>query len=210
MTRVAIVDDHAVLRAGLSRFLTDHDDLRVVACCASAREALEVVRDGTVDVMVLDISMPGQSGIDALRAIRSRTSALAVLIYSSLPSEHYALPLLRHGADGYLNKGCEPDEVVAAIRHLAGGKRYVNAEQAEQLAADHIRGDPGPLHAQLNAREFEIFLGLARGHSLTDLSRGMALSIKSVSTYRMRVLEKLGLQTNSQLTYYAVKNRLLD
>ncbi len=210
MTRVAIVDDHAVLRAGLRRFLNDHDDFRVVACCASAREALELLREDAVDVLVLDVAMPGQSGIDALRAIRSRSPTLPVLIYSALPSEHYALPLLRLGADGYLNKGCEPQEVVAAIRHLACGKRYVNGDQAEQLAADLGSGDPGPLHSQLNAREFEIFLGLAKGQTLTELSRSMALSVKSVSTYRMRVLEKLGLLTNSQLTYYAVKNRLLD
>lgn len=210
MTRVAIVDDHAVLRAGLGRYLSDHGDLRVVACCASAREALDSVRDDALDVLVLDIAMPGQSGIDALRAIRSRSPTLAVLVYSSFPSEHYALPLLRHGADGYLNKGCEPEEVVAAIRHLAGGKRYVTAEQAEQLAADLSSGQSGPLHSQLNAREFEIFLGLANGQSLPELGRSMSLSVKSVSTYRMRVLEKLGLLTNSQLTYYAVKNGLVD
>lgn len=210
MTRVAIVDDHSVLRAGLRRFLADHDDLRVTACCATAREALELVRDDAPDVLVLDISMPGQSGIDALRAIRSRSSTLAVLIYSSFPSEHYALPLLRHGADGYLNKGCEPEEVVAAIRHLASGKRYVTAEQAEQLAADLGSGECGPLHSQLNAREFEVFLGLAKGQSLAQLSRSMSISVKSVSTYRMRVLGKLALRTNSQLTYYAIKNCLLD
>lgn len=210
MTRVGIVDDHAVLRAGLRRFLSDHGDFNVVASCASAREALDFVRGNAVDVLVLDVAMPGQSGIDALRAIRSGSPTLPVLIYSSLPSEHYALPLLRLGADGYLSKGCEPEEVVAAIRHLATGKRYVSADQAEQLAADLSSGDPGPPHGQLNARELEVFLGLAKGQSLTELSRSMALSVKSVSTYRMRVLEKLGLLTNSQLTYYAVKNRLLD
>lgn len=210
MIRVGIVDDHAVLRAGLSRFLSDHDDVCVVGCCASAREALDFVRVNSVDVLVLDVAMPGQSGIDALRAIRSRSAMLPVLIYSALPSEHYALPLLRLGADGYLSKACEPEEVVVAIRHLSSGKRYVNADQAEQLAADLSSGDPGPPHSQLNAREFEIFLGLAKGQSLADLSQSMALSVKSVSTYRMRVLEKLRLVTNSQLTYYAVKNRLLD
>ena len=210
MTRVGIVDDHAVLRAGLRRFLSDHGDFNVVASCASAREALDFVRGNAVDVLVLDVAMPGQSGIDALRAIRSGSPTLPVLIYSSLPSEHYALPLLRLGADGYLSKGCEPEEVVAAIRHLATGKRYVSADQAEQLAADLSSGDPGPPHGQLKAREFEVFLGLAKGQSLTELGRSMALSVKSVSTYRMRVLEKLGLLTNSQLTYYAVKNRLLD
>ena len=210
MIRVAIVDDHAVLRAGLSRFLTDCDDLQVVASCASAREALDWVREGAVDVLLLDIAMPGQTGVDALRAIRSRAVRLPVLVYSSFPSEHYALPLLRQGADGYLNKGCEPEEVVAAIRHLAVGKRYITADQAEQLAADLSSGDAGPLHTQLNAREFEILIGLARGQNLTQLGRSMSLSVKSVSTYRMRVLEKLGLATNSQLTYYAVKNGLVD
>ena len=210
MTRVAIVDDHAVLRAGLHRYLSDHDDLRVVACCASAREALDKVRGEALDVMVLDIAMPGQSGIDVLRAIRLRESSPSVLIYSSYPSEQYALQLLRHGADGYLNKGCEPDEVVAAIRYVASGKRYVTAEQAEQLAADLSSGQAGPLHSQLNPREFAIFLGLARGRSLAELANSLSLSLKSVSTYRMRVLEKLALRTNSQLTYYAVKNRLLD
>ena len=214
MIRVVIVDDHAVLRAGLSRFLEESGDLQVVAACASADEAIELAQGDVADVMLLDIAMPGQTGIEALPAIRARAPLLRVLIFSALPSAHYALPLMRQGAQGFLNKGCDPEEIVVAIRTLARGRRHVGQELAEQLAAQ-LDAHPGagpasPPHAALNPRELQVFLRLARGESVGQMTRSMALSLKSVSTYRSRVMSKLGLASNSQLTYYAIKHGLID
>ena len=210
MIRVAIVDDHAVLRAGLRQFLCEVGDMEVVAECANAREALEVARAGRADVMLLDIAMPGQSGVDAMLGIRARAPDLPVLIYSSFPSARYALPLMRQGANGYLYKGCDPAEIVIAIRKLARGKPYISSELAEQLAATlDGAAKPSP-HTRLNQREFQVFLRLARGESVGAMTRSMSLSMKSVSSYRTRVMDKLGFESNSQLTYYAMKAGLID
>lgn len=210
MIRVAIVDDHAIVRAGLREFLSAHVDLRVAAECATAREALDVVRAEAADVMLLDISMPDQNGIDALQAIRARAPELPVLILSSFPEQHYATTLLRHGASGYLGKDSDPDEIVQAIRTVARGRRYITAGVAERLAADLLDGGDKPAHETLSEREFQVFLRLARGETVGQLAQSMNLSVKTVSTYRTRVMEKLALQSNSDLTYYALKNGLIQ
>jgi two-component system, NarL family, invasion response regulator UvrY len=154
--------------------------------------------------------MPGQSGVDALQAIRARAPKLAVLILSSFPEEHYAVTLLRQGASGYLAKDCEPEEIARAIRTVALGRRYVTASMAERLAG----GLAGPLHRaaheQLSDREFQVFLRLARGETIGHVAKSLSLSVKTVSTYRTRVMEKMGLQSNSDLTYYGLKNGLLQ
>jgi two-component system, NarL family, invasion response regulator UvrY len=209
MIRIAIVDDHAVVRAGLRQFFSDQVDLTVVAEAASGREALDIVRGGEVDVMLLDISMPGQGGVDALAAIRARAPALPVLILSGFPEAHYATTLLRQGASGYLNKDCDPEEIVKAIRTVYRGRKYITAGVAERLA-DTLgpEGDKLP-HEQLSERELQVFLRLAQGETIGHAALGLSLSIKTVSTYRTRVMEKLALQTNSDLTYYALKNGLI-
>jgi two-component system invasion response regulator UvrY len=209
MIRIAIVDDHAMLRLGLRQFLSEHVDLRIVAECASAREVMDVVRQEAADVILLDISMPGQSGVDALHAIKARAPNLAVLILSSFPEEHYATTLLRQGASGYLPKDCDPDEIVRAIRTVALGRRYVTSNVAERLAARLGETMEKAAHEQLSEREFQVFLRLANGETLTHIAQGTALSVKTVSTYRTRVMEKMGLHSNSDLTYYALKNGLL-
>lgn len=210
MIRIAIVDDHPLVRVGLRQFLSEHVDMRVVAECTNAREAMDVVRQEAADVILLDISMPGQSGVDALQAIRARAPKLAVLILSSFPEEHYAVTLLRQGASGYLAKDCEPEEIARAIRTVALGRRYVTASMAERLAG----GLAGPLHTaaheQLSDREFQVFLRLARGETIGHVAKSLSLSVKTVSTYRTRVMEKMGLQSNSDLTYYGLKNGLLQ
>jgi two-component system, NarL family, invasion response regulator UvrY len=209
MIRVAIVDDHAVVRAGLRQFLTEHVDLRVTAECANGREALDVVRQEAADVILLDISMPDQSGVDTLLAIRARAPSLPVLILSGFPEAHYATTLLRQGASGYLNKDCEPEEIVNAIRTVALGRRYITPAVAEQLAAGLAGGDKPP-HETLSEREFQVFLRLAKGETIGQLAESMSLSVKTVSTYRTRVMEKMGLSSNSDLTYYAMKNGLIQ
>lgn len=211
MIRIAIVDDHAVMRAGLRQFLCEHVDLRVVAECANARELMDVVQRQAADVILLDLSLPGQSGVDALQDVKARAPEVAVLILSGFPEQHYAATLLRHGAAGYLSKDCDPQEIVTAIRTVALGRRYVTRRTAERLAADPGRPSPAAAaHEQLSEREFQVFLRLAGGETLVHIARGMSLSVKTISTYRSRVMEKMKLQSNSDLTYYAMKNGLLQ
>ena len=209
MIRIAIIDDHAIVRAGLRQFLAEHEDLAVVAEAASGREALDIVRKAEVDVIVMDISMPDQSGIDALVAIRARAPTLPVLILSGFPEEHYATTLLRQGASGYLNKDCDPEEIVRAIRTVHRGRKYITAGVAERLA-EGLGGSDKPLHEQLSERELQVFLRLARGETVGHIAEGMSLSVKTVSTYRTRVMEKMKLASNSDLTYYALKAGLIQ
>ncbi len=216
MIRIGIVDDHAIVRTGLRQFLSDHVDLRVTGEGATGREALEMARRGDVDVLLLDISMPDQSGVDALAAIKARFPELPVLILSGFPEAHYATTLLRQGAAGYLNKECDPEEIADAIRLVSRGRRYISPAVAEQLA-DSVVGGSGaagapdkPPHEALSEREFQVFLRLAQGETVGHIAEALFLSVKTVSTYRTRVLEKLKLSTNSDLTYYALKNGLIQ
>jgi two-component system, NarL family, invasion response regulator UvrY len=210
MIRIGIVDDHAVVRAGLRQLLADEVDFRVTAEAASGREALDIARGGEVDVLLLDLSMPDQGGVDALAAIRARCPELPVLILSGFPEAHYATTLLRQGASGYLNKECEPEEIATAIRTVARGRRYITPAVAE-LLADAAAGAQAALpHEGLSDRELQVFLHLARGETVGRIAELMHLSVKTVSTYRSRVMDKLKLQTNSDLTYYALKNGLIQ
>ncbi|OYT90157.1 MAG: DNA-binding response regulator [Burkholderiales bacterium PBB3] len=209
MIRIAIVDDHAMVRAGLRQFFSDQADFVVVAEAANGHEALNIVRQGEVDVLVMDISMPGQGGVDALAAIKARAPELPVLILSGFAEEHYATTLLRQGASGYLNKDCDPEDIVKAIRTVVRGRKYISAAVAERLA-DGLGGDGDKaLHEQLSERELQVFLRLARGEAVGTMAVSMCLSIKTVSTYRTRVMEKMRLESNSDLTYYALKNGLI-
>ena len=210
MIRIAIVDDHALVRAALRQFFADQIDFAVVAEAATGREAMDIVRKAEVDVLVLDIGMPGQSGVDTLAAIRARAPDLPVLILSGYAEEHYATTLLRQGASGYLNKDCDPEEIVRAIRTVARGRRYITAGVAERLAEGLRAGSDVPLHEQLSERELQVFLRLAKGETVGRIAEGMSLSVKTVSTYRTRVMEKMHLDSNSDLTYYALKNGLIQ
>jgi len=210
MIQIAIVDDHAIVRTGLRQFLGEQVDLRVTGEAANGREALELVRQVPVDVLLMDLSMPGQGGVEALQAIKARHPDLPVLILSGFPASQYAPALLSQGASGYLNKECDPQEIVDAIRVVARGRRYLGPEVAELLAGRAL-GDAGqPLHEALSERELQVFLRLARGETVGGIAESMHLSVKTVSTYRTRVLTKLGLGGNSELTYYAVRNGLID
>ena len=210
MIRIAIVDDHALVRAGLRQYFAEQADFAVVAEATTGRGALDLVRQGGIDVVVLDISMPDQSGVDAVAAIRARAPDLPVLILSGFAEQHYATTLLRQGASGYLNKDCDPEEIVKAIRTVARGRRkYITAGVAEQLA-EGLGGGDKPLHEQLSERELQVFLRLAQGETIGQLAESLSLSVKTVSTYRTRVMEKMGLASNSDLTYYALKNGLIQ
>ncbi len=210
MIRIGIVDDHAIVRSGLRNFFADHVDLRVVGEAANGREAIDLVRTTEMDVLLMDLAMPGQSGLDALAMIRAKAPDVGILILSGYPEEHYAMNLIRQGASGYLNKECDPSEIVEAVRTIALGKRYITRTVADLLAQQLGRKDDVPLHEQLSEREFQVFLKLARGETAGDVAKSLSLSVKTVSTYRTRLMEKMGLASNSDLTYYALKNRLID
>jgi DNA-binding NarL/FixJ family response regulator len=210
MIRIGIVDDHAIVRAGLKQFLSEQVDFRVTAEAANGKEALDIARLDEVDVLLLDLSMPDHGGVDALAAIKARRPALPVLVLSGFPEAHYATTLLRLGASGYLNKECDPDEIAVAIRTVASGRRYITPAVAEMLADNMVGGTDRPAHEGLSERELVVFLRLARGEAVGHIAEHMFLSAKTVSTYRSRVLVKLGLATNSELTYYALKHGLIQ
>lgn len=208
--RIGIADDHPITRTALRCYLDEQEGLRVVAEASSGREAIDLVRTQSVDVLLLDLDMPGQSGIDALTMIKAKAEHVAVLILSGYPEHQYAVPLIRNGASGYLNKACEPSEIVTAIRRVAQGGRYITPVVAELLATQVITPSPGGLHEQLSARELQVFLKLAQGCSAGEVAAELSLSAKTVSTYRARLMRKLEARSNSDLTYYALKHHLLD
>ncbi|HSH92050.1 MAG TPA: response regulator transcription factor [Ramlibacter sp.] len=210
MVKVGIVDDHAIVRAGLKQFLSEMVDLRVVGEASTGREAIDLVRTTEMDVIIMDLSMPGQSGIDALAMIRAKAPDVGILILSGYPEEQYAVNLIRQGASGYLNKECEPMEIVNAIRTIALGRRYISPSVAELIAQQLNRKEGSAAHDLLSEREFQVFLKLAKGETAGDIASALSLSVKTVSTYRTRLMEKMGLASNSDLTYYALKNKLID
>ena len=210
MIRIAIFDDHAVVRTGLRQFLSDYVDLTVVAEASSGHDAVDVVRAGGIDVVLMDVSMPGQNGVDALRAIKARAPDLPVLMLSGYPEEQYAVSLMRQGASGYLNKDCDPVDIVSAIRTVARGRKYITRAMAARLLLSAKADGTSPEHEGLSDREFQVFIRLAQGERIGHIADTIALSVKTVSSYRARVLEKLQLTSNSDLTYYAFKKGLIQ
>ncbi|MEJ8858109.1 response regulator transcription factor [Variovorax robiniae] len=210
MIKIGIVDDHAIVRNGLRDYFANHVDLRVVGEAASGREAIDLVRNNEIDVLVMDLLMPGQSGIDAIAMIRAKAPDVGILILSGYPEEHYAMNMIRQGASGYLNKDCDPAEIVKAIQVVAMGRRYITPAVAELLARQLDRKDNAPVHEHLSEREFQVFLKLAKGETIGAIGEALSLSVKTVSTYRTRLMEKMNLASNSDLTYYALKAQLID
>ena len=210
MIKVGIVDDHAIVRNGLKQFFSEQVDLRVVGEAGSGREAIDLVRTTEMNVLVMDLSMPGQSGAEALAEIRASVPDLGVLILSGYPEEQYAMDLIRRGASGYLSKDCESMEIVNAIRAISLGRRYLSPVVAEMMADQLRHNRRGAPHEHLSERELQVFLKLAQGDLATEVATGLSLSIKTVSTYRTRLMQKMNLTSNSDLTYYAFKNALID
>jgi len=209
MLRLAIVDDHRIVRAGFREMLADELGFCVEFEAASGEEALQKLRELPCDVLLLDLSLPGTSGVDVLRAVRQRYVALKVLVLSGFPEERYALPMIRNGANGYLCKDCERDELIRAIRTVAQGRRYVSPRTAE-LLADELAGVSAALpHEALSERELQVFLRLAKGESVSGIADTLNLSVKTVSTYRSRLLEKLEVASNAELAAYALRHGLM-
>jgi DNA-binding NarL/FixJ family response regulator len=184
--------------------------MEVAGEASSGEEAIRLARTGEWDVVLLDISMPDKNGVDTLAEIKRHRPELPVVMLSMHPESQYAVSLLRAGASGYVSKEGAPEELVHAIRTVAQGRRYVSATLGELLAADLDRNADRPLHGGLSEREFQIFCKLAAGQPVSRIAGELFLSVKTVSTYRARVLEKMGMKTNADLTYYAIKNGLIE
>ncbi|HEV2007133.1 MAG TPA: response regulator transcription factor [Burkholderiales bacterium] len=208
--RILIADDHEIVRAGFAQFIADQGDMKVTGEASTGDEVIALIRREQFDVVLLDISMPHKNGIDCLRVIRQINPTLPVLMLSGYPEEHYAVNLLRSGASGYISKTAPPEELMRAIRVVARGKRYLSETAADLVSAELAHPTDKKLHETLSEREFQIFRKLAAGQSPTEIAEELHLSVKTVSTYRARVLEKMNLKTNADLTYYAIKNSLLD
>jgi two-component system invasion response regulator UvrY len=210
MIDVLLVDDHAILRRGLAQIIAEAGDMRVCGEAETGAQANRFVRDHPVDVVLLDITLPDRNGLDTLKLLRKEKPKLAVLMLSMHPEETYGLRAIKAGASGYLNKQSAPQLLVTAIRQVAGGRRYISPSLAEALAGQVADGVGETLHATLSNREYETMRLIASGKTLTEIAAEMHLSVKTVSVYRSRLLEKMQLKNNSQLTHYAVKNRLVE
>jgi DNA-binding NarL/FixJ family response regulator len=209
MIRILVADDHAVVRQGVIQILAEVRDMLVKDEAQNSAEALDKVLKYEYDVVLLDISMPGRSGLEVLEDIKSQRPKLAVLILSMHPEEQYAVRALRAGASGYLTKASAPQELIGAIRKVAQGGKYVTASLAEKLA-DELDVDIKKLpHERLSNREDQVMMMLAGGKSVSDIAEELCLSVKTISTYRTRILSKMGMKKNAELTLYAVQNKLI-
>ena len=210
MIKILIADDHAIVREGLKQILSESPDLIVVAEASSGQEVLEKISKSDLDLVVLDIAMPGRGGLDILKEIKTQKPRLPVLMLSMYPEEQYAIRVLKSGASGYLTKESAPSELVMAIRQISQGKKYISPSLAEKLAIDlEINPDKMP-HEILSDREYQVMCMIASGKTLKEIADGLSLSIKTISTYRSRILEKMNMKTNAELTHYAIKNNLVD
>ncbi len=205
--KVLIVDDHAVVRAGLRQIILEANEPFVVEEAADAAGALDKLRADTWDLVLLDVAMPGRNGIEFIKQVKAEWKRLPVLVLSMYPEDQYALRALRAGASGYMTKETAPDELLAAIRRVGRGGRYVSEQLADLLIA---RFDESDLpHRDLSDREFEVLRLIASGLTATEIAETLALSVKTISTYRTRILEKMHMHSNAELTHYAVKNGLV-
>ena len=210
MICVAIADDHAIVRRGIAQILSAESDLSVVGEASNYAEVMELVRRGGIDCLLLDISMPGRNGIETLKQVKIEAPRLPVLMISMYPEDQYAFRAFKAGASGYLTKLSAAEQVVPAIRQVTRGRRYITPELAEALMSHLDRDADVPAHETLSDREFQTLRLIAAGQSLTQIGATLALSPKTVSAYRARLLHKLDLASNAELTRYALEHKLLD
>jgi len=209
MIRVLIADDHTLVREGIKRILLDDSGIELVAEAGDGFEAARLARQHQPDVVVLDISMPGRSGIDALTEIRSGCASTRILMLSMHPEDQYAIRCLREGADGYLTKESAPELLVGAIRKLHSGGKYISSALAERLAMNLTGGGDQALHERLSDRELQVLMMLGNGRTVSEIAEDLCVSVKTVSTYRARLLEKMDMENNAQLMKYAIEHKLV-
>ena len=208
MIRVVIADDHTILREGLRQLLGSADDITVVAEAADGHQVIARVREEDFDVLLLDMSMPGKSGIDLIKQVKAEKPKLRILVLSMHEEEQYAVRAIKAGASGYVTKDSAATQLVTAIRKVAAGGAFITAEVAEQLALGAMPDAQGPLHARLSDREYEVFQLLVAGVSVTDIAVRLNLSAKTVSTHKARLMEKLGIDNPADLVRYAMRHHL--
>ncbi len=210
MIKVIVAEDHAMFRDGLKRIIGETHDIAIVAEAASGKEALNKIRDTEFDLILLDINLPDMNGLTILKHLSTENLAHKVLILSMHPEDEYAIRAIRLGASGYLAKDSPADQLITVIRRLAAGGKYVNPDLAERFLFELQSAIQEPLHTKLSNRELMVFKAIATGESLTAIAEKLSLSVKTVSTYRTRILEKMKIKNNAQLIHYAINNQLLD
>lgn len=210
MIKILIADDHPIVRKGLKEIIEETPGMKVVDEASNGQELLEKVFKKDINVVLLDISMPGRSGLDILRDMKRQKPKLVVLVLSMHPEEQYAVQALKEGASGYLTKKSAPDELLTALRKVSSGGKYVSSSLAEKLAYALEKDGEKPPHETLSVREYEVLRMIASGKTVTEIARELFLSPKTISTYRARILEKMRMKNNAQLVRYAIKNRLVD
>ncbi|HRQ42052.1 MAG TPA: response regulator transcription factor [Chloroflexota bacterium] len=210
MIGVLVVDDHAIVRRGVMEILNEAPDLTVVGEAGTGQEALQLARQRHFDVLVLDMSLPDMNGLEVLRQIRSLKPDVRTLILSIYPEEQYALRTLKAGALGYLTKESVPTELVTAVRQVARGSRYISQSLGELLVGEMMAEQPALPHTTLSDREYQVMILLGKGKTVGDIAADLSLSVKTVSTYRRRILEKLRLETTADIIRYALQHNLSD
>jgi len=207
---IIIADDHAFLREGIKKTIQDETDMRIIGEASNAMDAVKLIKELEPDVAILDISMPGKSGLDVLKDIKALKKHFRILILSMHPEDRFAIRALKAGASGYLTKESAPDELVKAIRTILTGRKYVSKSLSDKLV-DILSEDSDKLpHEQLSDREYEVFIKIASGKKATEIAVELSISVHTVNTYRARVLEKLNLNSNVEFTQYAMHNNLID
>jgi DNA-binding NarL/FixJ family response regulator len=208
--RILIADDHAIVRSGLRQILSDSPDLVVTGEAENGVEAMHKLRDSSFDMVLMDVSMPDRNGIDTLKLVRKEFPKLPVLVLSMHPEDQYAIRALKAGASGYLTKQSAPEQLVTAIRQVASGKKYVSPTLAMELANAITDDSERPPHEKLSDREYQTLVMIASGKTLTQIGEELNLSVKTVSVYRARLLEKMRMKNNAELTHYGLKHGLVD
>lgn len=207
MLKILIVDDHPVVRRGVKQILTEDPDIVAVGEAKDSGELFDLLLKDEWDAVILDIMMPGKSGLEVLRELRREYPRLPVLILSIYPEEQWAVRAFKEGAAGYMNKECAPDELLGAIRKISRGGRYVSSALAEKLA--FMIDAQTPLHERLSSREYQVMLMFAAGKTSSQIAQELFLSVKTVSTYRARILEKMNMENNAELMRYAINHNLV-
>ena len=210
MIKVLIADDHPVVRKGLREIVKEAFHVAIADEVSNGQEVLERVAKNDYDVVLLDISMPGRNGLDVLKELKGQKPKLPVLVLSIHPEEQYAVRVLKAGASGYLTKESAQDELISAIQKVSTGRKYISPSLAERLALDLEMGAEKPPHESLSDREYQVMCMIASGKTVKEIAQELFLSVKTVSTYRARLLDKMRMKSNAELTYYAIKHRLID
>jgi DNA-binding NarL/FixJ family response regulator len=205
-----VADDHQLVRSGICELMAAQPDFKVVAQCRTGKETLAALQTHPCHELLLDLSLPDMSGLDVLKATKIHHPSVAVLVLSGYPERQFGINVLRAGAHGFVSKGVEQAELLRAVRTVARGGRYVGPELAELLVNGMDADADKPTHSLLSEREFQIFCKLAEGRSVTEIANKLCLSVKTVSTYRSRLLEKMGMKTNADITSYAIRNSLIQ